>query len=244
MEKNFFRKMPWYTIPSVTLGASLLLAVICDYRNGNSTVSDYKPMSFEFAKLCISDKCDEDIVLAKGQIVASTFDDFIKFIEDQSLDNKKATICFDSPGGLNESAFNVGKEISKRGYNTCVSKNYLSSSGEKISNAECNSVCPFVFLSGENRRLIGSDFFLGVHSSGDHIKLCGCKISTDDLSGDQAIKESFIKLLADYKILNLKWKPISNERVLINKIFEIPHDSLRNISINTVREHKLATSFE
>ncbi|SMX49564.1 hypothetical protein [Maliponia aquimaris] len=109
-----------------------------------------EPMTFRLAGN--GGNCEECAwVVAEGEIVASTPDDFTRF-----MDGKFARlVVFDSPGGELGTALRLGRLLRERGHLTGVGQTVKDDYGtfSKVIEGSCESACAFAFMGGEARRI-------------------------------------------------------------------------------------------
>jgi hypothetical protein len=90
-----------------------------------------------------------------------------------------STVCFNSPGGLNQVAAHISKTIKGKGLDTCVAdtliKNSATFSASPRFTSSCQSACVFVLLAGKKRISIGDRFIIGFHST-----VAGVETSNDN----------------------------------------------------------------
>lgn len=132
-------------------------------------------MRFYNIPVCPGSSCPV-ITIAEGMITKDSvkkFSDFKKTEEGEGMAIGK-TVCFNSLGGDIGSGIALGREIRKRGLNTCILKYYSTEDPEGrvtllTDNVVCLSACTYAFLGGRNREIEPGAIF-GVHSIGSEAK--------------------------------------------------------------------------
>lgn len=116
------------------------------------------------AKACNSDgkSCINNVLLLTGYIDEG----MLKKVEELANDHQVKTLCFASRGGSKEAAIKLGYWITKSHSNTCMAEKYLTENGLTITNPVCASACPYILAMGEQRTALGSQYEIGIHSSG------------------------------------------------------------------------------
>lgn len=147
----------------------------CKLRD-EPTLPNYEKLKVHAGYVCDDvGGCDTKVILLKGQIVPSS----ISVIEEiQRAKTAGATIvCIDSPGGDGEASRSIADAIHSNELDTCVAKKYLDSEKNLLSsNAECNSACPWIVISGAQRVAFSSAAAVGFHASTAYCRLCGVTI--------------------------------------------------------------------
>lgn len=159
--------MLWFVYPLIS----------CDEKSTTPTRID----SVVFATACNSDgsTCIDNVLLIRGQILESTKSALNVFVDEQKI-KRNQIVCFDSPGGEVDRAIALGNWIYANGMDTCYAEKYVLKDGIVIKNTICNSACPFVFLMGHKRSLVGRRATFKIHHSGRTLPLCGCKLEVND----------------------------------------------------------------
>ncbi|MEZ8624369.1 hypothetical protein AB6D75_01105 [Vibrio splendidus] len=237
----------------------VLSIIICQYRNYDkrSRASvNHNPMSFQLAKACTyNNNCLEGyVVLGSGEITNTThsrFKDMLEFVDKKEI--RLSTVCFDSPGGDNEDGGELGKSISIRGLNTCLADKYYDTDGNLIPKAttfesdsgsrvtSCISMCPFVYMSGQERIMVGQSPITAFHSSKSTMLMCGCEFDSWDTVGDSNMKKQFADLLGKYSSNNPKRIPLTNDEGIVDRTFKIPTAKLATASQETLTELRIVT---
>ncbi|MCY9803451.1 hypothetical protein OTK51_08385 [Vibrio scophthalmi] len=237
----------------------VLSIIICQYRNYDkrSRASvNHNPMSFQLAKACTyNNNCLEGyVVLGSGEITNTThsrFKDMLEFVDKNEI--RLSAVCFDSPGGDNEDGGELGKSISIRGLNTCLADKYYDTDGNLIPKAtkfesdsglrvtSCISMCPFVYMSGQERIMVGQSPITAFHSSKSTMLMCGCEFDSWDTVGDSNMKKQFADLLGKYSSNNPKRIPLTNDEGIVDRTFKIPTAKLSTASQETLTELRIVT---
>ncbi|SFG01444.1 hypothetical protein [Neptunomonas qingdaonensis] len=127
---------------------------------------------------CNQDKtsCLKNVILIKGRLDEGT----ISSIKNLKGPNNKI-ICFDSPGGSINTATEIGYWIKENGFDTCLAEKYIVKNKRVLTTTVCYSACPFVFVMGNERIMIGNDFQVGLHHSGGTVDFCFCSFNYNSL---------------------------------------------------------------
>lgn len=153
------------------LGVSL---IICTQTSGqvevNSGSIDEK---VTIARACnISESfCLNRVLLIRGRITNNTLATLSELYNQSDFQEPEA-ICFDSIGGDNHAAERLIYVIKGSEVKTCLAEKYILSDATLIEGVKCNSACPFIFLSGNKRLALGSEFDVGIHHSGFTFNFC------------------------------------------------------------------------
>ncbi|HFQ5376546.1 TPA: hypothetical protein ACGUM3_004476 [Vibrio vulnificus] len=237
----------------------VLSIIICQYRNDDKrsrASANHSPMSFQLAKACTyNNNCLEGyIVLGSGEITNTThsrFKEILEIVDKNEI--RLSTVCFDSPGGDNEDGGELGKSISILGLNTCLADKYYDIDGNLIPKATkfesdsgsrvttCISMCPFVYMSGKERILVGKSPITAFHSSRSTMLMCGCEWDSWDTAGDSNMKKQFADLLGKYSRNNPERIPLTNDEEIVDRTFKIPTAKLAAASKETLTELRIVT---
>jgi hypothetical protein len=117
------------------------------------------------AKACTRDEknCIDQVLLVSGDLDRGTIS-AIKQLKGSSL--QVDTVCFASRGGDKDVAIDIGEWIKKNHLNTCIAEKYLTTDGITMNSPLCASACPYILAMGHKRTALGSNFRIGIHSSG------------------------------------------------------------------------------
>ena len=183
-----------------------------------------KPMQFSTFGVCPGSGCPM-LILAEGIIQPETVDKFKDFLKKNEYYGD--TVCFNSIGGNLEGGIALGREIRKRGFDTCILNYYTSENydGEVTIYAEnsvCLSACVYAFLGGVNREIEPNAKF-GVH------QISGQQGNVGDSATQLALAEisAYLDEMGiDRRLLDIASKIPANE--------EIP-----SVSLNTSKRLKV-----
>jgi hypothetical protein len=119
------------------------------------------------ARACSRDgkTCIDNVLLVTGYLNQGTF----KAIKDYKSKTEFDTVCFHSGGGNKDAAIEIGQWINDKNLNTCMAEKYLTTNGYTVSPTLCASACPYIFAMGQKRTALGSDFSIGIHSTGTQL---------------------------------------------------------------------------
>lgn len=128
---------------------------------GNESTSLDKAI---ISKACTGDgkTCIDNVLLLSGYIDQG----MIERIDYLTNAHKINTVCFATRGGSKEFAIKIGEWINKNHKNTCMAEKYLTSNDLTIKSPLCASACPYLLAMGVERTALGSNFKIGIHSSG------------------------------------------------------------------------------
>jgi len=202
------------------------------------------PVSLAFAKACSNDGiCLDKVILVRGEITDSSYAAFTSWLSKNNQTQEVDIICFDSPGGSNQSAMPMGKYISDRGYKTCLADRYeLINPETTTSSVEtrtlCNSMCPYIYAAGRERLVIGSSVKFGFHATGKPCFPCGKFIPPQT---DMSAKESFIQQLDLYKANGSP--AIHNAKQLVDITFEVDFKTIKYMSKKSEKSYNLVTRY-
>lgn len=125
-----------FTVGLLTCVAALN-ALAMEFSHGGATTACRDPDSCNFW------------IQAKGEITATTPDDFLKFISESKREKTYKTVRLSSPGGDLRSALKLGTLIRSMGLST--------------ETDYCVSACLYVFIGGYERRLSSENTKIGTH---------------------------------------------------------------------------------
>lgn len=118
-----------------------------------------KDMTFEYVSMNHTAE-----IYADGKITAKTSDDFLTFLDRESIEGFYVNVRLNSIGGSLFGGMRLGSLIRERGYNTVVGRQTVEGS---IVGGECYSACAYAFLGGVGRTVnshsIGGSSVLGFH---------------------------------------------------------------------------------
>ncbi|QJP95691.1 MULTISPECIES: hypothetical protein [Pseudomonas] len=120
--------------------------------------------------------CKKNVLIILGAIDDGTVKAIEQLAEKETFD----TVCFGSPGGSAGVATRIGRWIKSNNLNTCMAEHYKLEGGIDVSNVECQSACPYLLVMGKTRTALGSDFNIGVHSSGVPLDFCVCRFKVNE----------------------------------------------------------------
>ncbi|PMO89917.1 hypothetical protein BCT01_00695 [Vibrio tasmaniensis] len=234
----------------------LLLVVIAIlfawcYQRANTepeiTRHGLKPMTASIAQACsLEGDCIDGVLLLQGQFTIfskEVLEDF--FLENNLTFGDVEYICFDSPGGENSFGIYLGTEIANNKINTCVADAYYvageltSELSESNEATICASMCPFTYMSGNERIMLGKSTEFLYHSSQSTIGVCGFCVYTFT---DKRSKDQIMNLLLSYKEKGSR--PISEIEKLIDVTFSIPHEKIAPMTYEQLAKYNVVTQFE
>jgi hypothetical protein len=204
----------------------IVMVFACKHRNDVATQSDFEPMDMEYVKACTSkDICVDDVVLLTGQLVRNSKVAIVEKLQNSINRNPKIrTVCFNSPGGDNDSAEAIGKEIALLKLDTCFAGKYLRSNGVVVKNTICNSACPLILLAGQERISYGNALKVGLHSSNGSCRLCGFTLLEYE---NKEAMESLESLLRSYSAINpMRIAFDSAHLKLLSLSFKVSHKAI------------------
>lgn len=204
----------------------VVMLVVCKSRNDVATESGFEPMRLEYVKACNSRHvCDDDVLLLTGQVVRDSNVAIVEGLQSAILMNPKIrTVCFNSPGGDNDSAAAIGKKIALLRLDTCFAGKYLRSNGVVVTSVVCNSACPLILLAGQERISYGNALNVGLHSSSGSCILCGFTLMRYE--NKEAMK-SLGNLISSYSTINPKRVAYDSEHLkLLSLSFNVSHKTL------------------
>lgn len=143
----------------------------------------------------------ENFLYAEGTISRETLEVFKVILETKNLYNK--TIILNSPGGEILSSMEFGRLIKKLNMNTVVGK----IQNGKLESANCESMCPFVFMAGK-KRILFDNSKLGVHQ----IWIGSKRLSPSNYSYDE--KEMQIIQINIAKLIDYSYEMINNSYIV------------------------------
>ncbi|MGO0790916.1 hypothetical protein ACTOWA_13735 [Herbaspirillum seropedicae] len=221
----------WLAAAGIILFIVMLILVLsyCKHREAVVTLPGISPMTLQHVKICdASSSCKLDAFMLVGQVVGESGDRIVPLLAELSRRFPAIrTICFNSPGGENKSAVAIATAIAKSKMDTCFSATYQQEDGTIISNTMCNSACPLMLLAGQSRTALGSDAKVGIHSSGESLRLCGCTLWTSRAEDE---RDKYRMLIASYSKINTLRRPYDEQHYqLLAAAFAVPHDSIRYI---------------
>ncbi|EDM65945.1 hypothetical protein PE36_08086 [Moritella sp. PE36] len=225
----------------VALGACL----INKFAPKEKTAAGFAPLSAQYAKACSNDGlCLEKVVLLQGQFVLESENVLKAFVAENSVNGDIEYFCFDSPGGDNDFGKFLGNYISKNKLSTCVADKYFSlDTGKEIetiqSETQCVSMCPYTYMAGNERVMLGKTASFLYHSSSDKFSACGVCLWS---SKNESEAEEFNKLLNTY--IENGSLPVNEIEVMITKTFKIPPETTKRMSIEQLKHYNVVTEFK
>lgn len=200
----------------------------------------------------IVDSC-KPVVLVIGLIHSGTVTSFKDLIESANfLEKNIDTVCFASHGGNVSQGLELAKQIQIYGMNTCVADYYEYSSGKLGKNVIlpytidggvlCASTCPFVYLAGRERVLLGNRMVFRVHSAGIN---CNCgpfdtKLDVDFL-GSNKVFYTMSQLVSDEHktgVYRLYTKAVDT-KFSAKDLLRISHEELLEMKVVTKWDRSL-----
>ncbi|MEZ9362443.1 hypothetical protein [Vibrio cyclitrophicus] len=215
------------------------------FMTKEKTAEGYAPLSAQYAKACSNDgRCLEKVVLLQGQFVGKSDKVLNAFFADNSTNGDVAYLCFDSPGGDNDFGKRLGHYISENNISTCVADKYFSlDTGKEIeaiqSEVQCVSMCPYTYMAGHERLMLGQTASFLYHSSSDKLSACGICIWS---SKNESEAEEFNKLLNTY--IKNGSKPVNEIEIMITKTFEIEPETTSKMSLEQLKHYNVVTEFK
>ncbi|KZY65921.1 hypothetical protein A3735_07560 [Oleiphilus sp. HI0061] len=225
-------------ISLVLMSSLVVVFFVQKYKEDNLSIAGFESAKVLGAKACSEGFCGFDVILIDGIINNNTSRELSKFLKGRKQSQVPDIVCFNSPGGGADGAFELGNLIAQNKLNTCVADEYLLVDGNKISNVQCGSACPYALLAGKRRVLHGLASNIWVHSSGSTSVFFGTRkeISEEERFED---KVEFKERIDSYsKINNGRQRYKEAHDALVEYSFTIPH-----MSIQTIDPAKLVSEY-
>lgn len=232
----------------------VLLMAYCFHQSNSIRLNGTgvaKPAEFILAKACSnSGTCIDKVVLMQGEVTQATYSQFLDFVKNLPEEEGRSInhLCFDSPGGNNESGIPMGLSLSKAGINTCIADRYFSLSDNSVikplfkSKGElttrCNSICPIIFMSGKERIMLGDTAKFGFHSSKKFCKVCGFSLFEYK---DMDSKEQFLATFREYESSGSR--PLNMAEAMMDRTFEIAPSKIAYMTKEQLRDFNVVTQF-
>ncbi len=123
---------------------------------GQEARAQVPPMKFEVAQVGNAATCGSNcvqVITARGEIVSTTPEDFLRFVQAQGSRNKRmrAVIFVDSPGGLVVSSMRLGLLFRQLGAAAVVGRVNPGGSTNDFSAATCASACVYALMGAKTR---------------------------------------------------------------------------------------------
>lgn len=192
-----------------------------------------------------------DVVLVSGLIKDDTVNQFKELADPVNLASAGInTVCFYSEGGEPKSGHDLAVEINNRKLNTCIADLYILGAGkdgvkptvpaitESSKNIGCTSTCPFVFLAGQERILLGDKIQVKVHKPGKVTTFLNLK-EVDRKDIEISKEEDFFlkmsKLVSDQHKggVNTFYKTAMDKKFSDRNLLLIPNDELVRMNVVT-----------
>jgi hypothetical protein len=123
-------------------------------------------MSFHLEPLPDGSGCRShcpNVIVAEGQIVNSTPQEFLNFLRENASDRDLRTVVFlNSQGGYVVASMELGHIFRRIGAATVVARLGASSRGSRFRKSSCLSACVYAFMGGR-KRVAPPGSTLGIH---------------------------------------------------------------------------------
>ncbi|MDY6976692.1 MAG: hypothetical protein SVW51_10780 [Pseudomonadota bacterium] len=239
-----------FVLAVIVYVASLACTYLSATRYGESTIDGINGESIEKVDLGLAcsfksgslepdDSTCREAILIIGDVGKGMAQSFARFLNTNP--ERPNLVCFRTKGGELEGAEQVAHLIRINALDTCVADYVDGKHWDLIdvSPGFCNSICPFVLLSGKNRLAIGNQFKIEVHHPGFVWNWCFCKTKHNvpwfmfDVEANEMTKLIALSPEADKAALTQLYIRAINHPFYEDKLDNVPTSEYENYALFT-----------